>query len=106
MGKGDTYRPVDQKVYGENFDRIFRSTGEKNRDLFKKLGETHATTPNETPKPAVEQAAHNGDPHSEDLQRSLLDRHGGREENPALWAEWHGEDHARSDGSQSDIHRT
>lgn len=28
-GKGDRYRPVDQKVYGENYDRIFRRTNDE-----------------------------------------------------------------------------
>jgi hypothetical protein len=23
-GKGDRYRPVDQKVYGDNYDRVFK----------------------------------------------------------------------------------
>jgi hypothetical protein len=25
MGKGDTYRPVNQKLFGENYDDIFRT---------------------------------------------------------------------------------
>lgn len=39
-GKGDTYRPVNPKVYGENFDRIFNK-------------EKHAPTPNDNETPGT-----------------------------------------------------
>jgi len=30
-GKGDRYRPVDRKKYGENYDRIFGKKKEKKK---------------------------------------------------------------------------
>jgi hypothetical protein len=32
-GKGDTYRPVDPKVYGENYDRIFTAKTLRDKHL-------------------------------------------------------------------------
>lgn len=48
-GKGDRFRPVDQKVYGENYDRIFGD-------------QKHAPAPNDqTPDIAAGYAAPEGD---------------------------------------------
>lgn len=41
MSKGDKYRPVDQKKYAENYDRIFRSDPMDNHVYEIDDGETH-----------------------------------------------------------------
>lgn len=95
-GKGDSHRPVDRKLFEENYERIFNN------------GEKHAPAPNdktEAPEPSDEQAAHNGDSHSEDVYNRDLGQHWGREENHAVWAERHGQDHPGSDGTERGIHR-
>jgi len=32
-GKGDTPRPVNLKIYGENYERIFKNTPDRQEDL-------------------------------------------------------------------------
>lgn len=52
MGKGSSYRPVDRKAYGENYDRIFakKSNVEYNTGPTK---ETVNASTHETPKQAT-----------------------------------------------------
>lgn len=112
-GKGSQYRPVNQKLWDESYERIFgrrtnQSLHSEGVGHTRQTGEPHAPAPNdktETPKPAVEQAAHSGDSHGEDLHRRDMGQHWGREEDIDLCSQWHGENHASSDGTESGIPR-
>jgi hypothetical protein len=70
-GKGDTYRPVNHQVYGENYDRIFRKgTHEHTADqapdeaayeACPRCGFSRCTAGQYTCTPADGQAADDGD---------------------------------------------
>lgn len=117
-GKGDTPRPlsISAEEWERNWNQAFNN------------GETHAPATNEepvpiccvcgggkygcycvatdfqqTPEPSVEQAAHGGDSHSEDLHRLDMDGRWGRGEDHPVRPQRHGQDYVGVDDAQPDI---
>ncbi len=86
MSKGSHYRPVDQKKWDENYDRIFNKTQETND----KAADNDKTPSDLTPVETDHWKASRE--HDEDFSDNSLDESGSGTEGYPICGEWDGED--------------